>query len=63
MVDWDHHPACKQATNERIAERDKNCIQALILLQEVIKNIAMGIISCEDLPIVNATIAKLEIKR
>lgn len=63
IVDGDVRPICKQATNDRIAKRDKNRIHAFLLLKEVNKlksDIAQGLVLCDDLPIVNEKITKLE---
>jgi hypothetical protein len=65
IVDGDVRPTCKQATNDRIAERDKDRIQAFLLLKEVNKlkrDIAQGLVGCDDLPSINETITKLEAK-
>ena len=54
IVDGDVRPTCKQASNERIAERDKNRIRAFLLLKEVNKmksDIAQGLVGCDELPI------------
>ena len=63
IVDGDVRPTCKQATNKRIAERDKNRIRVFLLLKEVNKlksEIAQGLVGCDALPIVNENIIKLQ---
>ena len=61
IVDGDVRPTCKQASNERIAERDKNRIRAFLLMKEVNKlksDIAQGLVRSDELPIVHAIITK-----
>jgi hypothetical protein len=65
IVDGDEPPTCKQATNERIALRDKSRIQAFLLLKEVNKlkrDIAQGLVGCDVLPNINEKISNLEKK-
>jgi hypothetical protein len=63
IVDGDVRPTCKQASNERIADREKNHIRAFLLLKEVNKmksDIAQGLVGCDELPSINDEITKLE---
>ena len=63
IVDGDVRPTCKQATNERIAQRDKSRIQTFMWLKEVNKlksDISQGLIGCDELSAVNERIAKIE---
>ena len=63
IVDGDVRPTCKQATNERIAQRDKSRIQTFMWLKEVNKlksDISQGLVGCDELSAVNERIAKIE---
>ena len=56
IVDGDVRLTCKQASNERIAKREKNCIQVFLLLKELNKlksDIAQGLVRFDELSIKN----------
>jgi len=63
IVDGDVRPTCKQASSERIAERDRNRIHAFLLMKEVNKlksDIAQGLVGSDELPNLHDKITKLE---